>query len=220
MLGIRVMLSHSVGLLRKIGEQKTTRDYRHRQSVFEHGDAADALFYIDHGNVKLSVVSQTGKKAIISILRRGEFFGESCLVKNTLRTSTATAIHPSTISRVKDSTFARLIRRDKAFSSLFVSYLVSRVGVIEADYADQVLNPSEKRLARILWSLASDGPDGKAALGLKVSQSTLAEMIGTTRSRVSYFMNRFRKMGLIDYNGTVHALPALHKFLMDTRTPR
>src|SRR5258708_3320432 len=184
------MLSHSAGLLRKIGTQKTTLDYRHRQSVFEHGDAADALFYIDRGNVKLTVVSQTGKKAIIAILRRGEFFGESCLVKNTLRTSTATAIHPSTISRVKESTFTRLIRNDKAFSTQFVSYLVTRVGLIEADYADQVLNPSEKRLARILWSLAKGGPDGKAVLGLKVSQSTLAEMIGTTRSRVSYFMNR------------------------------
>ncbi len=214
------LILHSAGLLRRIGGQKISQDYRNKESVFEQGDAADAMFYIEDGNVKLTVVSQAGKKAIIAILRRGDFFGEGCLVKDTFRTSSAAALHPATISRVKRATFSRLIRQDAAFSNLFVSYLVSRVGRIEEDYADQVLNPSEKRLARILWSLTTDRSGAAREHALKVSQGTLAEMIGTTRSRVSFFMNRFRKMGLIDYNGTVQALPALHKYLVNTHSSR
>ncbi len=216
----RAQISRSAGLAKTIGDQKTITDYRNKQIIFAQGDAADAMFYIEHGNVKLTVVSESGKKAVIAILRRGDFFGEGCLVKGTLRISNAAALHPSTISRVKRSTFARLVREDAAFSNLFVSYLVSRVGRIEEDYADQVLNPSEKRLARMLWSLTMDRAGAIRDHPLKISQSTLAEMIGTTRSRVSFFMNRFRKMGLIDYNGTVQALPELQKYLLNGGSPR
>lgn len=215
MLSTRAQLSDSAGMVKRIGSNKTIEDYRNRQSIFAQGDAADAVFYIDYGNVKLTVVSQTGKKAVIAILGRGDFFGEGCLVKGTLRVSSAASLHPSTVSRVKRTTFARLIRQDAAFSNHFVSYLVSRVGRIEEDYADQVLNLSEKRLGRILWSLTTDRDGAQRKDRLKVSQATLAEMIGTTRSRVSYFMNRFRKMGLIEYNGSVQALPALQKFLLN-----
>jgi len=210
----------SAGIVKKIGNRKTTEDYRNKQNIFEQGDIADAMFYIEHGNVKLTVVSQSGKKAVIAILRRGDFFGEGCLVKGTRRISNAAALHPSTISRVKRTTFAQLIREDVSFSNLFVSYLVSRVSRIEEDYADQVLNPSEKRLARMLWSLTMDRAGVSRDHPLKISQNTLAEMIGTTRSRVSFFMNRFRKMGLIEYNGSVQALPELHKYLLNGHSLR
>jgi CRP/FNR family cyclic AMP-dependent transcriptional regulator len=220
MRSTRTQILDSAGLVKKIGNQKTVEDYRNRQSVFEQGDVADAVFYIEHGNVKLTVVSQAGKKAVIAILRRGDFFGEGCLVKGTRRISNAAALHPSTISRVKRTTFAQLIRQDAVFSNLFVSYLVSRVSRIEEDYADQVLNPSEKRLARMLWSLTMDRAGAVRDHPLRISQSTLAEMIGTTRSRVSFFMNRFRKRGLIDYNGSVQALPALQKYLLNGQSVR
>ena len=220
MLRARNQKSDSAGLMRKIGLQKTTRDYRNKQSIFTQGDAADAMFYIENGSVKFTVISRTGKRAVLAILRRGEFFGEGCLVRDTLRSSTVTALHAATIASVRRATFARLIRQDTAFSNLFVSYLVSRVGRIEEDYADQVLNPSEKRLARILWSLTTDRESGHADHALKVSQSTLAEMVGTTRSRVSHFMNKFRKMGLIEYNGSVRTYPALHTFLLHGHKPR
>ena len=220
MLSTRAQMSDSARLVKRIGDDKTIGQYRNRQSIFTQGETADAMFYIEHGNVKLTVTSQAGKKAVIAILGRGDFFGEGCLVKDTLRTSSAASLHPSAVSRVTRSTFARLIRQDAAFSNLFVSYLVSRVGRIEEDYADQVLNPSEKRLARILWSLTTGRAGATHKDPPKVSQSTLAEMIGTTRSRVSFFMNRFRKRGLIEYNGSVQALPALHKYLLDGNTVR
>jgi CRP/FNR family transcriptional regulator, cyclic AMP receptor protein len=210
----QTLMSNSAGLVKRIGSQKTVQDYRNKESIFAQGDVADAVFYIEHGNVKLTVVSQSGKKAAIAILRRGDFFGEGCLAKDTVRMSSAAALHPSTISRVKRGTFARLVRQDAAFSNLFVAYLVSRVRRIEEDYVDQVLNPSEKRLARMLWSLTMDRAGATRDHSLKVSQSTLAEMIGTTRSRVSFFMNRFRKLGLIEYNGSVQALPALQEYLL------
>ena len=210
----QTVMSNSAGLVKRIGSQKTVQDYRNKESIFAQGDAADAVFYIEHGNVKLTVVSQSGKKAAIAILRRGDFFGEGCLAKDAVRMSSAAALHPSTISRVKRGTFARLVRQDAAFSNLLVAYLVSRVRRIEEDYVDQVLNSSEKRLARMLWTLTMDRAGAPRDLPLKVSQSTLAEMIGTTRSRVSFFMNRFRKLGLIEYNGSVQALPALQKSLL------
>jgi len=210
----QTLMSNSDGLVKRIGSQKTVQDYRNKESIFAQGDVADAVFYIEHGNVKLTVVSQSGKNAAIAILRRGDFFGEGCLAKDTVRMSSAAALHASTISRVKRGTFARLVRQDAAFSNLLVAYLVSRVRRIEEDYVDQVLNSSEKRLARMLWSLTRDRAGATRDHPLKVSQSTLAEMIGTTRSRVSFFMNRFRKLGLIEYNGSVQALPPLQKYLL------
>jgi CRP/FNR family cyclic AMP-dependent transcriptional regulator len=186
----------SRGLLKKIGNRKTSREYRHRETIFRQGDAADAMYYIQDGNVKLSVASRQGKKAVIAILRQGDFFGERCLMRRSLRMSTATAIHQSTIARVRTATMVRILHQDPAFAKLVIFYLLSRIGRIEEDFVDQFFNSSEKRLARILVLLARFGKNSepKSAV-LKLSQETLAEMVGTTRSRVSYFMNRFRKKG-------------------------
>jgi CRP-like cAMP-binding protein len=152
---------------------------------------------------------------VIAIMRQGDFFGEGCLVKQSLRMSTATAIQPSTIARVKRATIVRIIHQEPAFAKLFISYLLLRIGRIEEEFVGQIFNSSEKRLARVLLLLASFGLQSKPEPAiLKVSQETLAEMIGTTRSRVSYFMNRFRKMGLIDYNGSLRVHRTLLSFLL------
>ena len=189
-------------LFRIIDAQAIPRDYRDKQAIFTQGDKADAMFYVRNGNVKLTVASNGGKKAVIAILRQGDFFGEGCLVRQSMRMSSATAIQPSTIERVKRVTIVRLIHEDPAFVKLFIAHLLLRIERIEEDFVDQIFSSSEKRLARILLALASFGLQSKPELAaLKVSQETLAEMVGTTRSRVSYFMNRFRKMGLIHYNG-------------------
>lgn len=173
------------------------------------------MFYIHSGNVKLSVLSKRGKSAVIAILRTGDFFGEGCMTWNSLRGSSATAIQASTITRVHRTTILRGIHQQPAFAKLFISYLLFRIDRMEEEFVDQIFNSSEKRLARILLLLAGFGSHSKPVpILLKVSQNTLAEMVGTTRSRVSYFMNRFRKMGLIDYNGTVHVHKALLTFLL------
>jgi CRP/FNR family cyclic AMP-dependent transcriptional regulator len=195
--------------------QMTTRIYRNRQAIFAQGDKADAMFYIQNGNVKLTVASGRGKKAVIAVLRCGEFFGEGCLAKQVLRISTATSIQPSTIVRMERATIVRSIHEDPAFAKLFISCLLGRIERIEEEFVDQIFSSSEKRLARILLRLATFGPDSKPKPAiLKVSQETLAEMVGTTRSRVSLFMNRFRKMGLIDYNGSLHVHKELLTFLL------
>jgi CRP-like cAMP-binding protein len=166
--------------------------------------------------VKLTVASKSGKKAVIAILRHGDFFGEGCLARQSLWTSTATAIQPSTIARVKRAPILRIIRQEPAFAKLFISYLLFRIGRIEDEFVDQIFSSSEKRLARILLLLAGVGPQSKPKLALvQVSQETLAEMVGTTRSRVSYFMSRFREMGFIDYNGSLRVHKALLTFLLN-----
>ncbi len=198
----------------RIGTRKTGRKYGTNDAIFAQGDAADSMFYIESGNVKLTVRSKRGKKAVLAILRKGDFFGEGCLATPAVRMTTATAIHPATISRVNKLTLVSLIHEDPAFAKLFISHLLSRIGRIEEDFVDQLFNSSEKRLARTLWLLASFGKSSRTEPAvLKVSQGTLAEMIGTTRSRVSFFMNRFRKMGLIDYNGSMHVHRTLLAFL-------
>jgi CRP/FNR family transcriptional regulator, cyclic AMP receptor protein len=200
--------------LKKIGTRKTGREYGNNDAIFAQGDAADSMFYIESGNVKLTVLSKGGKKAVLAILRRGDFFGEGCLATRAVRMSTATAIHQSTISRVSKPTLVSIIHEDPAFAKLFISHLLFRIGRIEEDFVDQLFNSSEKRLARTLWLLASFGKSSKTEPAiLKVNQGTLADMIGTTRSRVSFFMNRFRKMGLIDYNGSLHVHRTLLAFL-------
>ncbi|MGA2961524.1 MAG: Crp/Fnr family transcriptional regulator [Candidatus Korobacteraceae bacterium] len=200
-----------VDLFKRVDAQAVTRDYQNRQVIFAQGDKADAMFYIQDGSVKLTVVSKGGKKAVIAILRQGEFFGEGCLVRKSLRMSTATSIQFSTVARVKKAPLARIIQREPAFTKIFIAYLLSRIGRVEEKLVDQISNSSERRLAKILLLLAGIGWQSKPAepVILKVSQETLAEMVGTTRSRVSYFMNRFRKMGLIDYNGTLQVHKAL-----------
>jgi CRP/FNR family transcriptional regulator, cyclic AMP receptor protein len=201
-------------LFKRITTHATTQDYRNRQLIFSQGDKADAMYYVQTGNVKLTVESQHGKKAVIAILRHGDFFGEGCLAKGSLRISTATAIQSSTISSVKSAVIVRIIHQKPAFAKLLISYLLNRIGRIEEEFVDQIFNSSEKRLARILLMLAGFGlQSNPEPVLLKVSQETLAEMVGTTRSRVSYFMNRFREMGLIDYNGSLQVHKELRTFL-------
>ncbi len=207
---------NSLGSSESIGTQSTTQDYQSGQAIFAQGDKSDAMFYVQNGNVKLTVMSKGGKKAVIAILRRGDFFGENCLTRSALRPSTATTIRPSSITRVERQAIVRILRQEPAFAKLFTSHLLFRIGRIEEDLVDQVCSSSEKRLARILLLLADFGMDAKPNADVpKIDQETLAEMVGTTRSRVSYFMNRFRKMGYIDYNGSLHVHEALHTFLLD-----
>ena len=205
----RTLILNSRDFIKSIGTQKTTREYRNQQDVYVQGDAADAMFNIQHGNVKLTVKSKHGKKAVIALLGRGDFFGEGCLVAQSRRMSTATTIQPSTIIRVKRGTLVRIIRQEPAFAEHFISYLLSRVARVEEDFVARLFNFSEKRLARVLLSLDHNGNDGKLDPVIPhINQQTLAEMIGTTRSRVSHFMNRFRKLGFVDYNGsglTIHS---------------
>jgi CRP/FNR family cyclic AMP-dependent transcriptional regulator len=202
-------------LLGRIGTQKTTWEYRNKEEIFSQGNAANAMFYIKSGHVKLTVTSKDGKKAVLAILGKGDFFGENCLLNNSRRTTTATALQRSTIDCVKKATLSGIIHREPAFSSLLVFDLLSRIGHIEEDFTDHLLNSSERRLARLLLRLSHFGQRSKAELAiLHVSQKTLAEMVGTTRSRVSFFMNRFREMGLIKYNGTLQVHRALRTFLL------
>jgi CRP/FNR family transcriptional regulator, cyclic AMP receptor protein len=190
--------------LARVKSGKTTREYRNKQVVFSQGDAADAVFYIQSGKVKLTVVSTRGKEAVIGVMERGSFFGEGCLAGQPLRMSTASAMQAATIVRVSKVTTVRLLHREPDFAEHFIAYLLSRNVRMEEDLVDQLFNSSEKRLARILLLLAQFGKEPRPDVVIpRVSQETLAAMVGTTRSRVSYFMNRFRKMGFIEYNGTM-----------------
>jgi len=172
-----------------------------KQTIFAQGDSSDAVCYIKDGRVRLTVVSKTGKEATIGVLTKGDFFGEGCLTGQPLRLSSATAMTDCSVMRIDKKSMIEVLHREHAFSDMFVAYLLIRNIRYEEDLVDQLFNSSEKRLARILLLLAHFGKDGKPeTLIPKISQETLAEMIGTTRSRVSFFMNRFRKLGLIDYH--------------------
>ncbi|TKB88213.1 MAG: Crp/Fnr family transcriptional regulator, partial [Nitrospira sp.] len=191
--------------LAKVGNGKTILKSRKKDVLFSQGDAADAVFYIQEGKVKLTVVSTKGKEAVVAILERTAFFGEGCLAGQPVRMAAATALDPSTIVRIDKSAMLRLLHDEPTFSELFMAYLLSRNIRIEADLVDQLFNSSEKRLARILLLLAHFGKESKPETVIaKISQETLAEMVGTTRSRISFFMNRFRKLGFIEYNGGLH----------------
>jgi CRP-like cAMP-binding protein len=197
-------------LLTKVKSDRRSETYRTKQAVFTQGDAADAVFYLQSGKVKLTVLSTHGKEAVIAILERGDFFGEGCLASQPLRMSTANAMQPSTIIRVDKAAMVALLHREPDFAEHFIAYLLSRNVRIEEDLVDQLFNSSEKRLARLLLLLAHFGKESKPEPVIpKVSQETLASMIGTTRSRVSYFMNRFRQMGFIHYNGGLQVNSAL-----------
>jgi CRP/FNR family transcriptional regulator, cyclic AMP receptor protein len=173
-----------------------------KQTIFAQGDSSEAVFYIQRGKVKLTVVSKVGKEATIGILNEGDFFGEGCLTGQGLRLCSATAMTDCSVMRIEKKSMIEVLHREHAFSDMFVAYLLGRNIRYEEDLVDQLFNSSEKRLARILLLLAHFGKDGKhETLIPKMSQETLAEMIGTTRSRVSFFMNRFRKLGFIDYEG-------------------
>jgi CRP/FNR family cyclic AMP-dependent transcriptional regulator len=188
--------------LAKVGEGVTVFDYRENEIIFSQGEAADAVFYIQQGKVKLTVISKQGKEAVIAILGPGHFFGEGCLNGHPLRISTTRAMEKCMTTRIEKATMIATIHNEPSFSELFMSYLLTRNGRIEEDLIDQLFNSSEKRLARLLLLLAHFGKEGRPEpIVGKFSQETLAEMIGTTRSRVSFFMNKFRKLGFIEYNG-------------------
>jgi len=180
------------------------------QVVFAQGEPANALFYLQKGRVKLTVVSSAGKEAVIAVLGAGDFFGEGCLAGQPQRMGTATAFLESLITRLDKAVVVDLLHREPAFSELLLSYMLTRTIRIEEDLVDQLFNSSEKRLARALLLLANFGKDGKPETVIaKISQETLAEMIGTTRSRVSFFMNKFRRLGFIEYNGTLQVHSSL-----------
>ena len=183
-----------------------------KQTIFGQGDSSDAVFYIQKGKVKLTVVSKTGKEATIGVLNEGDFFGEGCLTGQPLRMCSATAMTDCTVMRIDKKSMLEVIHRERAFSDMFVAYLLARNIRYEEDLVDQLFNSSEKRLARILLLLAHFGKEGKPEVAIpKISQETLAEMVGTTRGRVSFFMNRFRKLGFVRYNGELE----VHSSLLD-----
>jgi CRP/FNR family transcriptional regulator, cyclic AMP receptor protein len=188
--------------LGKVGAGKTIVKHKKKDIIFSQGDAGDAVFYVQDGKVKLTVVSQHGKEAILALLDPASFFGEACLAGETLRMATATAIEDATILRIERQAMIDVLHKEQAFSELFMGYLLSRNIRIQEDLVDQLFNSSEKRLARILLLLAHFGKDKQPETAIaKVSQEALAEMVGTTRSRVSFFLNKFRRLGFIEYNG-------------------
>jgi CRP/FNR family cyclic AMP-dependent transcriptional regulator len=187
--------------LAKIGEGRSIGAYRSNQTVFSQGDPADAVFYLQNGKVKVTVVSEQGKEAVVAIHGTNDFFGEGCLTGQVLRIATGVTMTDSVIVRLEKAAIVRVIHQQPTFSEMFIAHLLGRTIRVEADLVDQLFNSSEKRLARLLLLLANFGKDDKPEpMIAKISQETLAEMIGTTRSRVSFFMNKFRKLGLIDYN--------------------
>lgn len=190
--------------LAKAGVGRTIIELAKNERAFAQGEPADAIFYIQKGRVKLTVVSHNGKEATIALLGAGEFMGEDCIVSDhPVRMATAAALTPCTVLRIHKAEMVRALHKEQALSDLFVAFLLTRNARIQEDLVNQLFNSSEKRLARILLLLAHFGKPGKPETVIpKISQETLAEMIGTTRSRVSFFMNRFRKMGFIEYNGT------------------
>ena len=196
--------------LAKVGKGKTHIDYLKNRKVFRQGDPAQAIFYLRKGKVKLTVVSQRGKEAVIAILGANDFFGEGCLAGQPLRMSTVTTLSECSIVRIDKKDTIQALHDEPAFSEMFLHYLLSRNVRIEEDLVDHLFNSSEKRLARVLLLLANFGKEGKPETVIPtVSQETLAEIIGATRSRVSHFMNKFRKLGFITYNGRLEVHSSL-----------
>ena len=191
--------------LAKVGDGRHIVRHRKGEAVFSQGEPADTVCYIQEGKVKLTVVSEQGKEAVVAVLGPEDFFGEGCLTGQHLRIATATAATDTVIVHIKKATITALIHEEPAFSEMFIAHLLNRTVRVEADLVDQLFNSSERRLARLLLLLANFGKEGKPEpIIAKISQETLAEMIGTTRSRVSFFMNKFRRLGFINYNGDVN----------------
>ncbi|MEZ0060057.1 CRP/FNR family cyclic AMP-dependent transcriptional regulator [Bradyrhizobium elkanii] len=196
--------------LAKVGEGKSISKLGKGQNVFVQGDVADAVFYIQKGKIKLTVVSDQGKEAVVGMLEPGQFFGEGCLNGQPLRIATTTAMEDSIITRISKLAMISALEGRPKFSQLFMAYLLTRNSRIEEDLIDQLFNSSEKRLARLLLLLANFGKESSPQpIGVKISQETLAEMIGATRSRVSFFMNKFRRLGFISYNGKIEVHSSL-----------
>ena len=181
---------------------RSVSNYRNHQTIFSQGDPADAVFYIHEGKVKVCVISELGKEAVVALHKDGDFFGEGCLSGQPRRLATVAAMTECVIMRIDKATMVRVLHEEPAFSEMFLTFLLARNARVEEDLVDQLFNSSEKRLARLLLIMANFGKEGKPEPVIaKISQETLAEMIGTTRSRVSHFMNKFRKLGFIEYNG-------------------
>ncbi len=197
-------------LLTKVDGGKDTFNYRPKKAVFRQGDAADSIFYIEKGKVKLTVISVRGKEAVVALLTAGDFLGEGCLAGEPRRMANAIALTECTVVRIEKASAVQALREDPGFAELSLAYLLARNIRIQADLVDQLFNSSEKRLARVLLLLAQFGKESKPDKVIaKISQETLAEMVGTTRSRVSHFMNKFRKLGFIKYNGELEVNSSL-----------
>jgi CRP/FNR family cyclic AMP-dependent transcriptional regulator len=201
-----------LAFLSRAGAGKTIERYRKNQKIFSQGDVADAVFFIRGGKVKITVTSEHGKEAVIGFLTESQFFGEGCLDGSKLRGATSHAMEECLITSMTRAAMLAAMEKEPKFSAFFLTYLLSRNSRIEDDLIDQLFNSSERRLARLLLLLANFGKEGgPVPIPVTISQETLAEMIGTTRSRVSFFMNKFRKKGLIDYNGKIE----VHRSLLD-----
>lgn len=196
--------------LSTVDGDRTVKTYRKNQKIFSQGDQADAVFFILDGRVKICVTSEQGKEAVVALHGKGDFFGEGCLTGQPLRLATVKAMTECTITRVGKAEMVRVLRDEPKFSEMFMAYILARNAKVEEDLVDQLFNSSEKRLARVLLLMANVGKEAKPEpLLAKISQETLAEMIGTTRSRVNTFMNKFRKLGFINYNGDLEVNPSL-----------
>ena len=200
----KVQQSAAQSFLASVGVGKTVAKYQREQPIFRQGEAADAVFYIEQGKVQITVVSEEGKERVVAMLEPGQFFGEGCLTGQPLHLATASAMTDSTTVRIEKNTMIQALRDDPEFSQVFMAFLLSHNAQIEADLVDQLFNSSEKRLARVLLMLANFGKDAKLETVIApINQEILAAKVGTTRSRVNFFMNKFRKLGFIEYNGTL-----------------
>jgi CRP-like cAMP-binding protein len=196
--------------LSKVNGGRVISDYRKGQIVYTQGEPAHSVLYIQSGKVKATVISDQGKEAVVALLGTDDFFGEGCLTGQPLRLATVSAMTDCVIVRISKADITRVIHEEPAFAELFIAHLLARNSRVEEDLVDQLFNSSEKRLARVLLLLANFGKEGRPVPVIaKISQETLAEMIGTTRSRVSHFMNKFRELGLIDYNGYIEVHSSL-----------
>jgi CRP/FNR family transcriptional regulator, cyclic AMP receptor protein len=198
--------------LSKVNGGRTTSEYRKDQTIYRQGDPADSVFYMQTGKAKVTVLSELGKEAVVAVLGAGDFFGEGCLAGQVRRLATVAAMAECSITRITKAEITNVIHNQPAFAELFIAHLLARNSRVEEDLVDQLFNSSEKRLARTLLLLANFGKEGEPEPVLaKISQETLAEIIGTTRSRVSFFMNKFRRLGLIEYNGQIE----VHRSLLN-----
>jgi CRP-like cAMP-binding protein len=206
----KVQQSAAQSFLASVGVGKTVAKYQREQPIFRQGEAADAVFYIEQGKVQITVVSEEGKERVVAMLEPGQFFGEGCMAGQSLHLATASAMTECATVRIEKNTMIRALRDDPAFSQVFMAFLLSHNAQIEADLVDQLFNSSEKRLARVLLMLANFGKDGKLeTVTTPISQEILAAKVGTTRSRINFFMNKFRKLGFIEYNGALKVHTAL-----------
>jgi len=213
--GKRGSLAHNGQWTLAQGQGRTLVTYPRKHTLFSQGERADAVYYIRDGRVKLTVVSPQGKEAVVAVLDRGAFVGESCLAGQQVQLATATTLEDSILVRIDKDAMTHLLREESAFAELFMTYLLRHAMRVQEDLVDQLLNNSEKRLARVLLRLARLGKEGKPEPVIaKINQETLAEMVGTTRSRVSFFMNKFRKLGYIEYNSDLHVHSSLLNVLL------